>query len=173
MNDQTRFDVDGANHEQLMTFARNELGLGFPPNLSVDKLRERVRDKLLELEGVPAAPPRRVTVVQDVIPLKDLPRDQTAVITIAEGDERAVNPVPVIVNGRRFDIRRGHCLRVPGYVETALHNAVETRYFRVNPDDLESPLLPRNVPSYPYQLHPVDTVAENDPPAAGRAERAA
>lgn len=164
------FDVDAASHDELSAFARNELGLAFPPNLSESRLRERVREKLAEL-APPAAPKPRAPVVQDVVPLKDLPREQTVVISIAEGDERAVNPVPVIVNGRRFDIRRGHRVRVPLYVLEVLRNAVETRYFRQDPDDLESPMVARSVPSYPYQVHHDAEPAENDAPA--RAEHQA
>lgn len=166
------FDVDAASHDELMAFARDELGLGFPANLSEDKLRERVRAKLAEL-APPETPRPRAPVVQDVVPLKDLPRSQTAVISIAEGDERAVNPVPVIVNGRRFDIRRGHRVRVPLYVVEVLRNAVETRHFRSDPDDLESPMVARSVPSYPYQVHHDDEPAENDPPAARPEHQAA
>lgn len=157
------FNVDAADHDALITFARDELGLGFHPSLGEDKLRERIKTKIAELAPPPPKP--RAAVVQEVVPLKDLPRDQTAVISIAEGDERAVNPVPVIVNGRRFDIRRGHRVRVPLYVVEVLRNAVETRHFRSDPDDLDSPMVARGVPSYPYQIHHDDEPAENDPAA--------
>lgn len=155
------FDVENASHEELLAFAKDTLGLKLPWNLPEDKARERVRQ---ELDGPPepVAPQRARAGIEDVVPLKDLPLEDTAVIVIAEGDRNAVNPVPVIVNGRSFYIPRGRRIRVPNYVVGVLNDAVESRWYHEDPDDLESPKIERKVPSYPFQVFPASAAAEND-----------
>lgn len=161
MSDIPTIDVANASRKELFAFARDELGLKLAFNTTDEALRQKVADQLEK--GVQPRPIRRtVSKVEEVAPLRDIPIEETSVIMIMDDQgPKNVDPVPVVVNGRAYHIRRNRKVRVPNFVVKVLANAVETRYHQENPGEENSKMIARRVPSYPFQVL-LDEVGEND-----------
>lgn len=162
-------DLNQMEAEDLRRYARDDLGLNFPGNTKIETMRDRIAE-FLENQGRPtvsvAGKPPAGSKVENVTPLKNLPRSETVIIRIHEGATKAENrPVPVGVNGKVTLIKRGVAVRVPKYVAEALENAKELRIHQEEDENTGKMMTRRvNVQAYPFTYLPEDGVekAAND-----------
>lgn len=167
-------NLDTMEPKAMRAWAQSNLGVNLHASMGADKMRERIREEYAAQDPAQVGPPPdqsppvednrpRTARVQEVIPLRDMPIEETAVIEIGDSNTPMnQDPVPVFVNGRSFYIKRNHPVRVPRYVLEVLDHAVEESWRHEDPNDMTSPRIVKKVRSYPYSI--VAGPADNDTP---------
>lgn len=76
--------------------------------------------------------------------------DPLVVITIARSEEKGGDePVPLGVNGKRFDVMRGVPVEIPWRYFLVLRQCIKTVYHQVS---VNEPPIGRDVPMYPFNI---------------------
>lgn len=137
-------DLKKASKDEIRQYARDELGLTFPPAAGVDTMRSAVAQALgLDAEDKPKE--------AKVVPEAD---GRIAIVIHKTGEQGGDRAVPVGVNGRMYLIKRGEEVRVPAAVVEVLKNAVETKYeWRPDPTKPNGgEMVARDAQAYPFSV---------------------
>jgi len=144
-----------ATQEQLLTFARNTLGLNLPPNTKKETLLGKIKvvwEKDYLLVSAKQSEPEQ-QVAGTPIPITDgqQPPESSKVRIIIQPTEEAGgnDPVQVGVNGKVMLIPRGEEVDIPLSYFEVLKHAITYKYGS-NPDGSLNPVA-RKVPLYPFQ----------------------
>lgn len=123
-------ELNTMSFEELKAQAQ-VLGLNFAHNISEEKLREKLKIEIGEVDEAPAAP------------VESKASDKVRIII--EESETDELPVPVGLNGVIYAIQRGKEVSVPQGVVDILNHAVMKKY---NPKTMEH----RSVLRYPFRI---------------------
>ena len=147
--------ITDASHSELLTFARDTLGLNLPPNTKVETLRAKIstcylKDHILVAEVDPNEPKQAGPKPEPVTDDQAEPKQKMVRIHInITEDAGGSDDVQVGVNGVVHLIKRGKDVDVPeSYVEV-LEHAI-THIYDALPNGGMNP-VPREVMLYPFQ----------------------
>lgn len=137
-------DIEKATPEELIDYARDELGIVLTRNMKSGTMRQRIADACKE-QGKSLPIPERVA--------PEIGKTGMVTINIQRTAEKGGGaPVFVGFQGRSFMIPRGKNIPVPAAIEEILHNAVKTVHEMPDADSPDSELQSRDVPAHPYQI---------------------
>jgi len=140
-------DLKEANIADLRAYARDELGLQIPKNMTKDSIVEAIR------ESDPSFNPEPVDPSED-LPQQVQKKNRLTIMIHKTGEKSGDRDVPVGVNGKVFLIKRGIEVEVPRSVVEVLKNAKETRWEWVpsNNHPQGGELVSREALSYPFSV---------------------
>ena len=151
-----QIEIAKATHPELLTFARDTLGLNLPPNTKIETLRARIttawdKDYITVPEETASAEPQQLgPKPQPATADQKGPKSGKVRIVITVTEEAGGNePVPVGVNGKVMLIPRGEEVDIPESYFEVLQHAIAHKYDAL-PDGGMNP-VPREVPLYPFQ----------------------
>lgn len=78
--------------------------------------------------------------------------DRVRIVVHQDGSPGAEKDIFVGVNGVGYHIKRGAEVEVPRAVVTVLEESVKTVYESVRNDDGSTTMVPRTIPTYPFQI---------------------
>jgi hypothetical protein len=134
----TDINLDAMTRDELKEQA-GVLDIAYAPNITDEKLREKIREALGETPQVEAVEPI-------VAPAKSKGRMYRGQI---HKDGKDKQPVPVAVNGHVWRIMRGETVTIPEAHYHVLQNAVQAVW-----DDDAGEMI--EVPAYPNSFQPVE-----------------
>ena len=137
-------DLDSFSAVELRAYASEELGMGFPTKITKAEMITRIR----EMEGSEAVGPVGAGAASD----GNEGRDPIAVIINVQEDEDSRNLVPVNVNGRRYQVKKGTDVRVPYIVYDTLKNAVQGIPQQVKDEKGKMQVVMKNKQRFPFSV---------------------
>jgi len=80
------------------------------------------------------------------------PADRVRIVVHQDASPGAEKDIFVGVNGVGYHIKRGFEVEVPRAVVTVLEESVKTVFEQVRNEDGSTSMVPRDVPTYPFQV---------------------
>lgn len=148
MTAETTIDLNNSSRDELLTHARDDLGLKVPGNISKADLQQLIA---AQTGDVVDSAQRPDATQEQLAAMKEIRKQKTVRIRVFENPKHK-GRVPVSVNGIEFTIKPGAEVEVPECVVEVLRNAVATEYSQMTGDDGSIRTVASQSQQFPFEV---------------------